>query len=226
MIVPPPGFFQEVEALCRRHGILLVADEVKVGLGRSGQLHCFEHLQIEPDIVVFGKGLGGGLPISAAVGPEAVMNHRAAFSFQTVHGNPVSASAALAVLATIERDALVANARDVGRHLMDELERLKQRHPIIGDVRGRGLAIGIELVKDRAGKEPARREAAMTVYRGFELGVVLYYVGVDSNVLELTPPLTLTKQQASDGIALLDQALSDVSEGRFDADRLASFQGW
>jgi 4-aminobutyrate aminotransferase len=226
MIVPPTGFFQEVEALCRRHGILLAADEVKVGLGRSGRLHCFEHLEIEPDIVVFGKGLGGGLPISAAVGPEAVMNHRAAFSFQTVHGNPVSASAALAVLATIERDALVANARDVGRHLMDELERLKQRHPIIGDVRGRGLAVGIELVKDRAAKEPARREAAMTVYRAFELGVVLYYVGVDSNVLELTPPLTLTKQQASDGIALLGQALSDVSEGRFDAKRLASFQGW
>jgi 4-aminobutyrate aminotransferase len=226
MIVPPPGFFREVEALCRRHGILLVCDEVKVGLGRSGRLHCFEHLGIEPDIVVFGKGLGGGLPISAAVGPEPVMNHKAAFSFQTVHGNPVSASAALAVLATIEGDALATNARDVGRHLMEELDRLKQRHPLVGDLRGRGLAVGIELVKDRLGKEPARQEAAMTVYRAFELGVVLYYVGVNSNVLELTPPLTLTKQQASQGVALLDQALSDVSEGRGEIDRLAMFQGW
>jgi len=226
MLVPPPGFFKEVEALCRRHGILIVCDEVKVGLGRTGRLHCFEHLGIEPDIVVFGKGLGGGLPVSAAVGPTEVMNHRAAFAFQTMHGNPVCASAALAVLATIERDALAENARIVGSRLMEGLARLKQRHPLIGDVRGRGLAIGVELVKDRAGKDPARRETAMTVYRAFELGLVLYYVGVNSNVLELTPPLTLSKAKADDAIEILDRALTDVAEGRFDADRLSRFEGW
>jgi 4-aminobutyrate aminotransferase len=226
MIVPPPGFFEEVEALCRRHGILLVSDEVKVGLGRSGRLHCFEHLRIEPDIVVFGKGLGGGLPVSAAVGPEAVMNHKTAFSFQTTHGNPVSASAALAVLATIERDDLTANARDVGSCLTEALQALKQRHALIGDVRGRGLAIGIELVKDRAGKEPARRETAMVVYRAFELGLVIYYVGVSSNILELTPPLTLNRAQALEAVGLLDRALTDVAEGRFDDARLAAFEGW
>jgi 4-aminobutyrate aminotransferase len=154
------------------------------------------------------------------------MDHRAAFAFQTVHGNPISAAAALAVLTTIERDHLTANARDVGQHLMDELQRLQQKHLIIGDVRGRGLAIGIELVKDRTHREPARAETAMTAYRAYELGAVLYYVGVDSNVLELTPPLILTKEQASAGVALLDQALSDVTEGRFDADKLSSFQGW
>jgi 4-aminobutyrate aminotransferase len=226
MIVPPPKFFKEVEERCRRHGILLVSDEVKVGLGRSGWLHCFEHLGIEPDIVVFGKGLGGGLPVSAAVGPEAIMNHKAAFAFQTVHGNPVSAAAALAVLATVEREKLAANARDVGRELMQALEGLKQKHPLIGDVRGRGLAIGVELVKNRARKEPARRETAMVVYRAFELGLVLYYVGVDSNVLELTPPLTLTASQALHGVELLDRALLDVAEGRFDDNRLTGFQGW
>jgi len=226
MIVPPPGFFREVQSLCRRHGILLVSDEVKVGLGRSGRMHCFEHLDIEPDIVVFGKGLGGGLPVSAAVGPETIMNHKAAFSFQTTHGNPVSASAALAVLETIERDNLAANAGEVGRRLMQELERLKQKHALVGDIRGRGLAIGVELVKDRAGKGPARRETAMVVYRAFELGLVLYYVGVDSNVLELTPPLILTETQALEGVELLDRALSDVAEGRFDAGRLAAFEGW
>ena len=125
-----------------------------------------EHLGIEPDIVVFGKGLGGGLPVSAAVGPEAIMNHAAAFSFQTVHGNPVSAAAACAVLDTIERDGLVQNAAAVGEHLMDQLLRLKQRHPLIGDVRGRGLAIGVELVKDRAGRAPAKTETALTVVSG------------------------------------------------------------
>jgi 4-aminobutyrate aminotransferase len=224
MIVPPPGFFQELEALCRRHGILIVADEVKVGLGRSGRLHCFEHLQIEPDIVVFGKGLGGGLPISAAVGPEAVMNHRAAFSFQTVHGNPVCAAAGCAVLDTIDGDGLADNARLVGETLRHGLESLKQRHALIGDVRGRGLAIGVELV-DASGT-PAKTETALTVYRAFELGLVLYYVGVNSNVLEVTPPLTLTRDEALAGVALLDKALTDVAQGRIAKDAVAAFAGW
>lgn len=226
MIVPPDGFFPAVEALCRRRGILLVSDEVKVGLGRSGRLHAFEHLGIEPDIVVFGKGLGGGLPVSAAVGPEAVMNHAAAFSFQTVHGNPVCAAAGLAVLETIARDRLAENAAAVGRHLRDLLEGLQQKHELVGDVRGRGLAIGVELVSDRAGKLPARAETAQVVYRAFELGLVLYYVGTGSNVLELTPPLTLTKEEAEAGIGILDRALSDVAAGRVDRAAVAGFAGW
>jgi len=226
MVVPPDGYFRSVEELCRAHGILIVSDEVKVGLGRSGRRHAFEHLGIEPDIVVFGKGLGGGLPVSAAVGPEAIMNHATAFSFQTVHGNPVSAAAACAVLDTIERDGLARNAAEVGSHLIEELRRLQQKHALIGDVRGRGLAIGVELVADGAGKAPAKTETALAVYRAFELGLVLYYVGVNSNVLEFTPPLTLTREQASVGADLLDQALADVAAGRVDAGALAAFAGW
>ena len=226
MVVPPDGYFRAVEALCRRHGILLICDEVKVGLGRSGKLHAYQHPGIEPDIVVFGKGLGGGLPVSAAVGPEAIMNHAAAFSFQTVHGNPVSAAAASAVLDTIAKDRLADNAARVGAHLMRELERLKQKHALVGDVRGRGLAIGLELVKDRATKEPAKTETAMTVYRAFELGLVLYYVGVNSNVLEFTPPLTLTGDEAAAGVAMLDRALEDVAAGKVDEGALAAFAGW
>ena len=226
MVVPPDAYFRAVEALCRRHGILLVADEVKVGLGRSGRLHAYQHLGIEPDIVVFGKGLGGGLPVSAAVGPEAIMNHAAAFSFQTVHGNPVCAAAALAVLETIDRDRLADNAAEVGRHLMSSLENLKQNHRLIGDVRGRGLAIGVELVTDRASKAPAKIKTALTAYRAFELGLVLYYVGVNSNVLEFTPPLILTKEEANTGVALLDRALSDVAEGAVDPAMLTAFAGW
>jgi len=226
LIVPPESYFREVEALCRRHGILVVSDEVKVGLGRTGLMHAYEHLGIEPDVIVFGKGLGGGLPVSAAVGPEAIMNHSAAFSFQTVHGNPVSAAAALAVLDTIERDRLIDNAADVGRHLMHLLEGLKQKHALIGDVRGRGLAVGVELVADRDSKAPARTETALTIYRCFELGLVLYYVGVNANVLEFTPSLTLTRDEASAGVELLDQALSDTASGRVDSNALAAFEGW
>lgn len=226
MLVPPANFFREVEKLCRQHGILLVCDEVKVGLGRSGKLHAFEHLGIEPDIVVFGKGLGGGLPISGAVGPEAVMNHQSAFSFQTVHGNPVCAAAASAVIETIETDGLAENAKQTGACLIEGLRRLKQKHEIIGDVRGRGLAIGVELVIDRSTRTPASREMSMTVYRCFELGLVLFYVGVNSNVLELTPPLTLTREEAQAGLDLLDRALADVAGGRVDSHVLQTFQGW
>jgi len=226
MVVPPDGYFRAIEALCRKHGILLVSDEVKVGLGRSGRLNAFEHLGIEPDIVVFGKGLGGGLPVSAAVGPEAILNHAAAFSFQTVHGNPVSAAAGCAVLDTIRNERLVRNAAEVGAHLRAQLERLKQKHALIGDVRGRGLAIGVELVTDPASKAPAKTEAALTVYRAFELGLVLYYVGINSNVLEFTPPLTLTRDEADAGVELLDQALTDVIAGRVDVGVLSAFAGW
>lgn len=226
MIVPPDGYFRQVEALCRRHGILIVSDEVKVGLGRSGRFHAFEHLGIEPDIVVFGKGLGGGLPVSAAVGPEAIMNHSAAFSFQTVHGNPICAAAAKAVLEIIERDSLIEQAAEVGRHLKELLERLQEKHALVGDVRGRGLALGVELVTDRQTRKPAKAEAALTVYRAFELGLVLYYVGVSSNVLEFTPPLTLSKEEATAGAAILDQALSDVADGRVDPRKVAAFAGW
>jgi 4-aminobutyrate aminotransferase len=226
MVVPPDGYFRAVEALCRKHGILLVCDEVKVGLGRTGSRNAYEQLGIEPDIVVFGKGLGGGLPVSAAVGPERIMNHAGAFSFQTVHGNPVCAAAACAVLDTIERDGLTQNAAEVGGHLMRELERLKQKHALIGDIRGRGLAIGVELVEDRSAKAPAKTQTGLAVYRAFELGLILYYVGVNSNVLEFTPPLTLSKEEASAGVALLDQALTDVAEGKVDQGVLAAFAGW
>jgi 4-aminobutyrate aminotransferase len=154
------------------------------------------------------------------------MNHAAAFSFQTVHGNPVSAAAGCAVLDTIRSEGLVGNAAEVGAHLRAQLERLKQRYALIGDVRGRGLAIGVELVTDRATKAPAKTETALTVFRAFELGLVLYYVGVSSNVLEFTPPLTLTRDEADAGVELLDKALADVAAGRVEATALAAFAGW
>ena len=226
LLVPPDGFLKKLAELCRRHGILTVCDEVKVGLGRSGKLHCFEHDGWTPDIVVLGKGLGGGLPISAAIGPARIMNHATAFSMQTLHGNPVCASAALAVLDTIERDSLVGNAAAIGEHMLNGLKGLQRTQDAIGDVRGHGLAIGVELVKDPASKEPAVDLAAMTVYRAFELGAVFYYVGMQSNVLELTPPLILDIEQADEAVRLIGQAIDDAASGKVPAAKLAAFEGW
>ena len=226
MKVPPPGFLRALAERCRRHGILIVCDEVKVGLGRTGLMHAFEHEGLVPDLVSFAKGLGGGLPISAAVGPREIMNRATAFAMQTTHGNPIAASAALTVLRTIRSDRLVEHAGRVGRRLRDGLDSLKQKHALIGDVRGRGLAIGVELVADRASRAPAKMQTAKTVYRAWELGLCLYYVGLDSNVLELTPPLTLSEAEVDEGLAILDQALGDVAAGRVADEKVAGFAGW
>jgi 4-aminobutyrate aminotransferase len=226
LLVPPPNFLKGIAAICRARGILTVCDEVKVGLGRTGHFHCFQAEDFVPDVVTFGKGLGGGLPLSAAVGPAAIMDHATAFAMQTTHGNPVCSAAGLAVLKTIREHNLDRHAAAVGAYFADRLKGLANRHPLIGDVRGRGLAIGVELVRDRVTKEPAKQETALTVYRAFELGLVLYYVGVSANVLELTPPLTLTETEVDEAIDILDRALADVAVGRVDAAAAARYAGW
>jgi len=226
LIVPPAGFLRRLAAICARHGILTICDEVKVGLARTGRLHCFAHEGLRPDILVLGKGLGGGLPLSAVIGPAPVMDCATAFAMQTLHGNPVCAAAGLAVLDTIGAEELVARAGVQGNKLRLGLERLKVRHPLVGDVRGRGLALGVELVTDRASRTPARAECAQVVYRAHELGLVLYYVGMRSNVLELTPPLVLADADIDQALAILEQALTDVAAGRVDAAAVAAFAGW
>lgn len=226
LIVPPDGFLRNLADLCRQHGILVVCDEVKVGLGRSGRMHCFEHEGFVPDILTLGKGLGGGLPLSAVIAPAQILDCATAFAMQTLHGNPVSASAGLAVLETIDGEGLVAAAERKGDRLRDGLAALAKRHGLIGDVRGRGLACGVELVLDRATRESARIETAMLVYRAYQLGLVLYYVGMNSNVLEMTPPLTITDGEIDAALDLLDQALTDVAAGIVTDPATLDFSGW
>lgn len=224
IIVPPPGFLKGLQDRCRPHGIRIVVDEVKVGLARSGLLHCFEHENLTPDMVVFGKGLGGGLPLSAVVGPKEIMNHAPAFALQTTAGNPVATAAGNAVLQTIASEGLADRAARIGKLFADGLRGLAGKHEIVGDVRGRGLAVGVDLVADRASREPvAATTTAKIIYRGYQLGAAFTYVGLKANVLEFMPPLTLTEVEAAEGVSIVDQAIADVAAGKVaDAD-VASF---
>lgn len=227
LIVPPPGFLAAVQERCRRHGIQIIVDEVKVGLARSGKLHCFDHEGLEPDLVVFGKGFGGGLPLSAVIGPRPIMDHAPAFAIQTTGGNPVATAAGRAVLRTIADEGLVEHAHTVGGILADGLRALGTRQPMIGDVRGRGLAVGVDLVSHRGSREPVPvTTTAKVIFRAHELGAVFFYVGLRGNVLELTPPLTLSRAEAEEGIDIIDRAMTDVTQGQVSDADVAPFMMW
>ena len=227
LIVPPAGFLKALEERCRRHGILTVLDEVKVGLGRSGALHAFSHEGLEPDMVVLGKGLGGGLPLSALIGPAAIMDHRPAFAIQTTGGNPVCTAAGLAVLRTVLDEDLPSRAAQVGTALMEGLRRLAERHEMIGDVRGRGLAIGVDLVTDRESRAPVpATTTAKVIVRAYELGASFIYVGLAANVLEITPPLVLSDAECEEGLAIIDKALGDVAAGLVPDEAVQAYMNW
>jgi 4-aminobutyrate aminotransferase len=225
LIVPPDGFLARLHELCRRHGVPLICDEVKMGLGRPGTLHAFDHDGIAPDIVTFGKVLGGGLPLSAAVGPAELLDFPPAAALLTTAGNPVCSAAGRAVLATIVGDRLAERAATVGALLADGLRALagSPGSERIGDVRGRGLAIGLELVDPHTGERDPHL-AANVVYRAWELGAVVYYVG--GNVLEITPPLVLTDMEVARAVDILGAAIADAAAGRVDAEEVAKYAGW
>jgi 4-aminobutyrate aminotransferase len=204
----------------------VVSDEVKVGLGRTGRLHSFDYEGFVPDIVVYGKGLGSGLPISAIVGPKNILNCTHAFSLQTTQGNPVCAASGLAVLTAIEEEGLVQNAAQVGAMLKSTLTTLVEEFEEVADVRGRGLSIGVELVEDRASNAPAGALARQVVFRAYELGAVLYYVGMNRNVLELTPPLILSKTEASSACEIIRRAIADAIQGKVPIEKVKEYEGW
>lgn len=224
LVVPPDGFLAEVAARCAATGTLMICDEVKMGLGRPGTWHAFSHDDVTPDIVTFGKSLGAGVPISAAVGPAEVFDEPAASALLTTAGNPFATAVARAVLATIEKEGLVENAARTGRRLRDGLRQATDHLDVVGDVRGRGLAIGVDLVTDRETRRRDHVLAAKTVYRVWELGGVVYYVG--SNVLEVTPPLVIDDDEVDRAVELVARGIEEAAAGAVSDERVAEFAGW
>jgi 4-aminobutyrate aminotransferase len=225
LVVPPDGFLAGLHERCRAHGVPLICDEVKVGLGRPGTLHAFEHDGITPDIVTFGKVLGGGLPLSAAVGPAELLDEPAASALLTTAGNPVCTAVGRAVLTTIVQDELPRRSAEIGARLQRGFSELagSPAGEHIGDVRGRGLAIGVELVRPGT-TDPDPALAARVVYRAWQLGVVVYYVG--GNVLEVTPPMVLDETEADRAVEILERAIVDAATGVVTDEEVSSYAGW
>jgi 4-aminobutyrate aminotransferase len=207
-LIPPQAFFDELQEIAHRHGILLVADEVQSGIGRTGRLWACEHFGIVPDIVCSAKGIASGMPLSATIARRDVMNWQPGAHASTFGGNPVCIAAALATLDLIEQE-LMSNAERVGAYLLERLQRWPNCFPIIGDVRGLGLMIGVEIVRNRATKERAPDLRDKVVTMAFERGLLI--LGCGQNSVRLCPPLVVTKDQADFAAEVLEECLTELS---------------
>jgi 4-aminobutyrate aminotransferase len=212
--VPPPGFWQRVRKACDRHGTLLIFDEIPTGLGKTGRMFACDHDGAVPDILVMGKALGGGiLPIAAVLAhPRLDVGGDWAFGHYTHEKNPVTSRAALTTIQIIEDEDLVANAARVGSMALERLHSMMDDIPHIGDVRGRGLLIGVELVKDRQTREPDPDLAEATMYAALDAG--LSFKTTMGNVLTLTPPLTITPDEMQRALSILGDAIKTAASQR------------
>jgi len=209
--IAPPGFWRDVRRACDEHGALLIFDEIPTGLGKTGRLFACEHEGVRPDILVLGKALGGGvLPIAATLcRPELDVASQWALGHYTHEKNPVTCRAALATLEIIADEGLVARAAELGAHALERLNALMDKHRLIGDVRGRGLLMGVELVADRDSRAPAGEAAEQVFYRALERG--LSFKVSMGNVLTLGPPLTISRDELDRALDILDESLGGVS---------------
>ena len=208
-VVPPAAFLQGLREIARQHGIVLVVDEVQSGMGRTGKMFACEHFDLKADVVNIAKGIASGLPLGVTCSRAEIMAWPPGAHASTFGGNPVACAAANATIRLL-RDSLVANAAAVGAHLLDGLRELQKKHALLGDVRGKGLMIGIELVRDRQTKERAPDERNALVQAMFRRGVLV--LGAGKNALRLAPPLVLSSAQADSVLKVMDEAFTEISK--------------
>ncbi len=207
-IVPPDNFLPGLRKLTSKHGILLGVDEVQTGFGRTGKWFAVEHWGIEPDLVAMAKGIAAGLPLGAVVGKREVMDLLPGSHANTFGGNPVALAAFMAVVDIIREEKLLDNAMKVGTEIMKAMKDLADKVEMIGDVRGKGLMIGVELVKDRTTKEPAKEELAMILQESFKRGLLV--VGAGVSTVRIAPPISITLEDAMRGVEILSDVIKEV----------------
>lgn len=206
-VVPPPGFFPALRRLCDKYGILLIADEVQSGVGRTGKWWGIQHFGVEPDIITCAKGIASGMPLGALIARKSLMTWEPGSHGSTFGGNPVSCAAALATLRLIE-NGLLQNAAEMGDYLLSALKKMQEAHPIIGDVRGKGLMIGLEIVENKEKRTPAHDLRDAIVNQAFDNGLLL--LGAGESVLRLMPPLMIDPTTAEEALDVLDNTLTAI----------------
>lgn len=204
-LIPPDGFFPALRELCDKHGILMIVDEVQSGMGRTGKWWAIEHFGVEPDMLTSAKGIASGMPLGALIARESVMDWKKGTHGNTYGGNPVACAASLATIDLIEKEYM-ENAATIGQYAIDALCEIMERHPSIGDVRGKGLMIGVEFVKDRKTKEPAKELTEHVIHRAFERGLLMLSCGL--SVIRVAPPLSISKSEVDEGFRIFEEAIT------------------
>jgi 4-aminobutyrate aminotransferase/(S)-3-amino-2-methylpropionate transaminase len=213
--VAPFEFLRELRALCDRHGIIFIADEIQTGFGRTGRMFAVEHAGVEPDLITVAKSLGGGFPLSGVIGRAAIMDSVAPGGLGgTFAGSPVSCAAALAVLDVFRDEHVLARAEKQGELVRSRLDTMREQFPFIGDVRGLGAMLAIELVRDRASKEPAPELASRLVVRASERGLILLTAGIYANVIRILAPLTASPELVDEGMTIFGAFARRPAPGR------------
>ena len=224
LIEPVDGYFEALQALCRENGILLAVDDIQQGLGRTGTWSSVEHYNIEPDLISYGKSLAGGLPMSAVVGREEIMNTLdAPAHLFTTGANPVSCEAALATLQMIEDEDLLTASTEKGAYVRKRMAKWETQYDFIGDIRGKGLSIGIDIVSNRQAKTRDNDAALKICNYAFDHGVIV--IAVAGNVLRFQPPLVITYEQLDTALDVLEEAFEKLTNGELDNYEISG-QGW
>lgn len=209
-VVPPAAFLPRLRELTRKHGMLLIVDEVQSGMGRTGKMFAIEHFGVEPDVVTVAKGVASGLPLGVTVARAELMAWTPGAHASTFGGNPVACAAALATIELLQT-SLIKNAADVGEYMIGRLREVLDKQPLVGDIRGKGLMIGIELVRDRETKERAPKERDRLVDECFTRGLLV--LGAGRSTLRLSPPLVLTRDEADVAVQIIDESLTAMRSG-------------
>jgi 4-aminobutyrate aminotransferase/4-aminobutyrate aminotransferase/(S)-3-amino-2-methylpropionate transaminase len=209
-IFPPDDFFPKLKKLCDEMGVLLLDDEILAGMGRTGEWLCLDHWGVQPDIVTLGKSFGNGFPVTAMVVKEEYAEALDKISASSSYGgNPMACAAALASMEVIEEEDILQNVRTVGKKIMDRMETMKEDHPIMGDVKGKGFLLGIELVRDRTTKEPFDEAGRLVYQKAFRKGLAWIPAG---HILRMSPPLIMDEAHAMMGLDLIEESIGEVEK--------------
>jgi 4-aminobutyrate aminotransferase/(S)-3-amino-2-methylpropionate transaminase len=212
-VVPPKEYFKVLYKICQDNGIVFIADEVQTGFGRTGKMFAMEHYEVEPDIIVMAKSMAGGLPLSAITGRADLMDHPQVGGLGgTYAGNPVACRAALAVLEQFEGKDILSRAEEIGKKVLQRFREIQERFSVVGDVRGLGAMVGMELVVDRKTKEPATTLTKQLVDRCREKGLLMISAGTHSNIIRPLMPLVITDEQLEQGLSMIEEGLSELQE--------------